>query len=43
MVIGCLLTGRLNRALLAAAAVPAAVGLNDGLCKPWSTAPTWAP
>ena len=34
MVIGCLLTGRLNRALLAAAAVPAAVAVNDGLCKP---------
>ena len=34
MVIGCLLTGRLNGAVLAAAAVPAAVGVNDGLCKP---------
>ena len=34
MVIGCLLTGRLNRAVLAAAAVPAAVAVNDGLCKP---------
>ena len=34
MVIVCLLTGRLNRALLAAAAVPAAVAVNDGLCKP---------
>jgi undecaprenyl-diphosphatase len=34
IVIACLLTGRLDRALLAAAAVPAAVGLNDGLCKP---------
>ena len=34
MVIVCLLTGRFNRALLAAAAVPAAVGVNDGLCKP---------
>ena len=33
-VIACLLTGRLNGAVLAAAAVPAAVGLNDGLCKP---------
>ena len=34
LVILCLLTGRLNRALLAAAAVPAAVAVNDGLCKP---------
>jgi membrane-associated phospholipid phosphatase len=34
MVIVCLLTGRLNRAVLAAAAVPAAVAVNDGLCKP---------
>ena len=34
IVIVCLLTGRLNRAVLAAAAVPAAVGVNDGLCKP---------
>jgi membrane-associated phospholipid phosphatase len=34
MVIVCLLTGRLNRALLAAAAVPAAVAVNDGVCKP---------
>ena len=34
IVIGCLLTGRLNGAILAAAAVPAAVGVNDGLCKP---------
>jgi membrane-associated phospholipid phosphatase len=33
-IIACLLTGRLNGAVLAAAAVPAAVGLNDGLCKP---------
>jgi membrane-associated phospholipid phosphatase len=33
-VIACLLAGRLNGAVLAAAAVPAAVGLNDGLCKP---------
>jgi len=33
-VIACLLTRRLNGAVLAAAAVPAAVGLNDGLCKP---------
>jgi membrane-associated phospholipid phosphatase len=30
----CLLSGRLNGAMLAAAAVPAAVGLNDGLFKP---------
>jgi membrane-associated phospholipid phosphatase len=34
IVVACLLTGRLNGALLAAAAVPAAVGLNDGLLKP---------
>ena len=34
IVVGCLLTGRLNGAVLAAAAVPAAVGLNDGLFKP---------
>ena len=34
IVVACLLTGRLNGALLAAAAVPAAVGLNDGLFKP---------
>jgi membrane-associated phospholipid phosphatase len=34
MVIVCLLTGRLNRAVLAAVAVPAAVAVNDGLCKP---------
>ena len=34
IVVVCLLNGRLNRALLAAAAVPAAVGVNDGLCKP---------
>jgi membrane-associated phospholipid phosphatase len=34
IVLACLLTGRLNGAVLAAAAVPAAVGLNDGLCKP---------
>jgi membrane-associated phospholipid phosphatase len=34
IVVACLLTGRLKGALLAAAAVPAAVGLNDGLCKP---------
>jgi membrane-associated phospholipid phosphatase len=30
----CLIAGRLNGALLAAIAVPAAVGLNDHLCKP---------
>jgi membrane-associated phospholipid phosphatase len=34
LVIVCLLTGRLNRAVLAAVAVPAAVAVNDGLCKP---------
>jgi membrane-associated phospholipid phosphatase len=34
IVIACVLAGRLNGALLAAAAVPAAVGLNDGLFKP---------
>ncbi len=34
IVVACLLTGRLNGAVLAAAAVPAAVGLNDGLFKP---------
>jgi membrane-associated phospholipid phosphatase len=34
IVIICLLTGGLNRVVLAAAAVPAAVGVNDGLCKP---------
>jgi membrane-associated phospholipid phosphatase len=34
IVIACLLTGRLNGAVLAAAAVPAAVAVNDGLCKP---------
>jgi membrane-associated phospholipid phosphatase len=34
IVVACLLTGRLNGAVLAAAAVPAAVGVNDGLCKP---------
>jgi membrane-associated phospholipid phosphatase len=30
----CLLTGQLNGAVLAAAALPAAVGLNEGLLKP---------
>ncbi len=34
IVVACLLTGRLNGAVLAAAAVPAAVGLDDGLLKP---------
>ena len=34
VVIVCLLTGRLKGAVLAAAAVPAAVGVNDSLCKP---------
>lgn len=34
IVVACLLTGRLNGAGLAAAAVPATVGLNDGLFKP---------
>jgi membrane-associated phospholipid phosphatase len=34
VVVGCLLTGRLNGAVLAAAAVPAAVGLDEGLLKP---------
>jgi membrane-associated phospholipid phosphatase len=34
IVVACLCAGRLNGAVLAAAAVPAAVGLNDGLFKP---------
>ena len=34
VVVACLLTRRLNGAVLAAAAVPAAVAVNDGLCKP---------
>jgi len=34
IVVSCLLSGRLNGAVLAAAAVPAAVGLDDGLLKP---------
>ena len=34
IVVSCLLTGRLNGAVLAAAAVPAAVGLDEGLLKP---------
>jgi membrane-associated phospholipid phosphatase len=34
IVVACMCTGRLNGAVLAAAAVPAAVGLNDGLFKP---------
>ena len=33
IVVGCLLAGRLNGAILAATAVPAAAGLNDGLLK----------
>ena len=33
VVLACLLSGRINGAVLAAAAVPAAVGLNDGLVK----------
>jgi membrane-associated phospholipid phosphatase len=35
MVAACLRTGRINGAVLAAVAAPAAVGLNDGLLKPW--------
>jgi membrane-associated phospholipid phosphatase len=34
IIVACLLAGRLNGALLAATAVPVAVGLNDHLCKP---------
>ena len=34
IVVACLLAGRINGAVLAAVAVPAAVGLNDGLFKP---------
>jgi membrane-associated phospholipid phosphatase len=34
IVFACLLTGRLNGAVLATAAVPVAIGVNDGLCKP---------
>jgi membrane-associated phospholipid phosphatase len=34
IVVACLLTRRLNGAVLAAAAVPATVAVNDGLCKP---------
>jgi membrane-associated phospholipid phosphatase len=34
IVVSCLAAGRLNGALLAAAALPAADGLNDGLLKP---------
>ena len=34
IVVACLLAGRLNGAVLAAAAVPAAIGVNDALCKP---------
>jgi membrane-associated phospholipid phosphatase len=33
IIVACLLAGRLNGVVLAAAAVPAAVGLNDGLLK----------
>jgi membrane-associated phospholipid phosphatase len=33
VVVGCLLAGRLNGAVLAAAAVPVAIALNDGLLK----------
>ena len=33
IVVACLLAGRLNGAVLAAAAVPVAIGLNDGLLK----------
>jgi len=35
MVVACLLTRRIDGAVLAAVAVPAAVGLNDALLKPW--------
>jgi membrane-associated phospholipid phosphatase len=34
IVVGCLLAGRLNGAVLAVAAVPVATGLNDGVFKP---------
>lgn len=34
IVVGCLLAGRFNGALLAATAVPVAEGLNEGLLKP---------
>jgi membrane-associated phospholipid phosphatase len=34
IVVACLIASRLNGAVLAAAAVPAATGLNDGLFKP---------
>jgi membrane-associated phospholipid phosphatase len=34
MVVACLVAGRVNGAVLAAAAIPAAVGLNDGVFKP---------
>ncbi len=34
IVVACVLAGRLNGAVLAAAAVPATAGLNDGLFKP---------
>jgi membrane-associated phospholipid phosphatase len=35
MIVACLLARRINGAVLAAMAVPAAVGLTDGLLKPW--------
>jgi len=34
IIVACLLAGRLNGAVLATAAIPAAVGLNDGVLKP---------
>jgi undecaprenyl-diphosphatase len=34
VIVACLIAGRLNGAVLVAAAVPATVGLNDGLLKP---------
>jgi hypothetical protein len=38
IVVVCLLAGRVNGAVLAAAAVPAAVALSECLLNPWSTA-----
>jgi membrane-associated phospholipid phosphatase len=35
MAVACLLAGRVNGVVLAAVAVPATVGLTDGLLKPW--------
>jgi PAP2 superfamily len=35
MIAGCLLARRISGAVLASVAVPAAVGLTDGLLKPW--------